>query len=208
MKEAERDADLNARERLRRSSRSCSPTLCDGQQHQPAATPTQPSSSSAVAASSVPRRLLSADDKETEAAASDGVVVERTRRYESGGSSSSSGLSLDAQTGGVGGGAPASATLNGGVTSAAAASSSSDVFVRIRDLSEERGGITSSGDEEVRIAFCSRYKRALNGEGGPWTPCVAHHVSKELGSFVNPASRTLNVELNKGHLVFHPFFWG
>jgi hypothetical protein len=58
---------------------------------------------------------------------------ERTRRYGSGGSSSSSGLSMDT------GSATALPTANG-----------SDVFTRIRDLSEERvdGVASSSGEDE------------------------------------------------------------
>ena len=80
---------------------------------------------------------------------------ERTRRYGSGGSSSSSGLSsMD--------------TLPGGGTSAASSLPSSngnaDVFIRIRDLSEERGGgTTSSGEEQVSDMECHPHSGIATG---------------------------------------------
>ena len=64
---------------------------------------------------------------------------ERTRRYGSGGSSSSSGLSMD---------------TGSGSTTALPTANGSDVFTRIRDLSEERvdGVASSSGEEEQRVS--------------------------------------------------------
>lgn len=78
---------------------------------------------------------------------------ERTRRYGSGGSSSS-GLSMD--------------TLPSGVTSAASSLPSSngnaDVFIRIRELSEERGGgTTSSGEEQVSDIECHPHSGIATG---------------------------------------------